>query len=63
MITHCITIPLQTYERNQDKTTTRLPIFSLITVFLDINNVGIAAVTETWFRKEIGDELVSLAKT
>jgi membrane-bound lytic murein transglycosylase MltF len=26
---------------------------------LDVNNIDIAAVTETWFHKDIDDELVS----
>ena len=65
-----VIIPLQTRVRNQDQKSIRLPTFLLInarslvpkiSVFLDVDNIDIAAVTETWFRKDIDDERVTLA--
>ena len=68
-----VIIPLQTRVRNLDQKSIRLPTFSLInarslfpkidelSVFLDVNNIDIAAVTETRFRKDIDDERVTLA--
>jgi hypothetical protein len=68
---NCIPVPLQTFPRKQDNKTSRLPLLALINSWslvskidelfacLDVNNIDIAAVTETWFHKDIDDELVS----
>jgi hypothetical protein len=72
VFTNCIPAPLQTFPRKQDNKTSLLPLLALINVWslvskidelfacLGVNNIDIAAVTETWFHRDIDDELVSL---
>ena len=57
-----------------NKVISRWPTFSLInarspvsridelSACLEVNNIDIAAITETWFNKDIDDDLVSLDK-